>query len=123
MGEKSTITTDCTWQENTPVFCDSISNQRCIQRFLSIIHPNELPPQIADCKRVVMLYAESSRIVEGTVPHHDDHRNTQRRSHRQSFHGVHPAHTAAAAEYACAAGRRMLHDFKLRVLSLRHDVF
>ena len=120
--QKRTVTTDRAGQEHTPVFRHAISDQGRVQRLLRVVNPNQLPAQVAHRQRVVMFHAEGARIIQRPVSNHGDHRNAQRGSYGQRFHGIHPADAAGAAEHASSAGGGVLHDFKLRVLAFSDDI-
>ena len=113
VGQKGAVATDGTGQEDAPVLGHAIGDQRGVQRLLWVVHPHELPAQVAHRQRVVVLHAEGPGVVQGPVAYHGHHGDTQTRGHSQRLESVHPAHAAAAAEHARPHRRGVFHDLKL----------
>ena len=82
VGQEGAVATDCAGQEYAPILRYAIGDQGCVQRFLCVVHPDQLPAEIADRQRVVVLDAKCARVVQGPVTYHDHHGNAQRGCNR-----------------------------------------
>jgi hypothetical protein len=120
--EKRPVGADRDGQIDAAVLGDAIRDQRRVKRFLSGVHPDVQPAEVARRERVVVFGPERARIVERAVPHHRDQRQPQRRGHRDRLERVTPPDPAAAAQRPRAHGRRVLGDLELAVLALGDDV-
>ena len=113
VGEEGAVATDGAGHHHAGVFRHAVGDEGGVEALLAAINPGQKPTQVADGKSVVVFGTESAGIVQRAVAHHGDHRHAQRRGDREGFHGIHPAHAAAAAENAGAANGGMFDDFKL----------
>ena len=121
VGQERAVATDRHGHKHAAVFRHPVGDQRRIQRLLRTVHPNQVPAEVANRQRVVVLHAERAGIVQRPVAHQSHDGHAQRRADGQCLHGVHPADAAGAAKHARPAHRRVLHDFKLGVFAIRHD--
>ena len=74
--QKCPIGANGAWQHDARIFGHFVGNQRQVERLLAGLYPGHQPAEIAHGQSVVVLHAEGSGIVEGTVADVRDNRQT-----------------------------------------------
>src|SRR6202007_900584 len=68
VGEEGTVAADGAGQEDAPVLGRAVGDERRVEGLLAVVHPDQLPSQVAHRERVVVLDAERAGVVERAVP-------------------------------------------------------